>query len=151
MPLKSLVSLHDYPLVTCLPEEFLDEIVDHMIESERNAVLVQEPGNKTVGILTDHDLLRALHSCQTKAGKLENEQARDWMTEQVIMTDVSTKLGEALRLLGKYQIHHLVLTDKGLPVGVVNIRDILTKIHDDDVLEMNVLRDMAIFSHGAAA
>ena len=146
MPLESLISLHEYPLVTCRPDEFLDEIVELMVTSNRNAVLVQETGNKTLGILTDHDLLKAMNDTQNQARRIENEHAGDWMSTEVITTDISTKLSAALNLMGKHQIHHLVLTDGGSPVGIINIRDILSKIHDNDILELNVLRDMAISS-----
>jgi len=58
MSLKSIVSPQQKPLIRCLPTDFIDEAIAMMIEGERNAIAVIEAGNKLVGILTDHDVIR---------------------------------------------------------------------------------------------
>ena len=151
MSVQSLISFHEFPIITCPPDEFMDEVVDQMTDCGRGAILVQNSDNKTLGIITAHDIMRALNDTQHKGRHLSNEHAKDWMSSQVVTCPISKKLSEALNLMGKHKIHHLVLTEHGTPVAIVNIRDLLVKIHDNDLLEINVLRDMALLVRGSQA
>lgn len=151
MSVLSLITSHEFPIISCLPDEFMDRVVDQMTKCGRGAILVQTPDRKTVGIITAHDIMRAVTDTQNRRRHLANELAKDWMTPKVVTCPIDTKLGEALNLMGKHKVHHLVLTEQGAPVAIVNIRDLLVKIHDNDLLEINVLRDMALLVRGSQA
>ena len=129
----------------------MDEAISLMVESHRNAIAVIENETNLKGILTDHDVIRAVHSRQSKGGSISQDHVKDWMSADVITCDVEAKYTDALKLMGKHSIRHLILTDKGLPMATVSIRDILSKIHQNDELEVSVLRDIAIASRAAFA
>jgi len=63
----------------------------------------------------------------------------------------ATKLTESLRIMGKHKIRHLVVKEDGRAVAIVSIRDVLSQIHHNDELEVNVLRDIALASRGIIA
>jgi len=151
MSLKSIVSLEQKPLIRCLPTDFIDEAIAMMIEAGRNAIAVMEAGNKLVGILTDHDVIRAVHDAQSKGGSVSNLIVIDWMSPNVVTCPLDTKLTDSLRTMGKHKIRHLVVKDNGLAVAIVSIRDVLSQIHHNDELEVNVLRDIALASRGIIA
>jgi signal-transduction protein with cAMP-binding, CBS, and nucleotidyltransferase domain len=53
--------------------------------------------------------------------------------------------------MGKHKIRHLVVTEADRAIAIVSIRDVLSQIHHNDELEVNVLRDMALASRGIIA
>lgn len=149
MSVKTAFKTDENKLTRCLPTDFLDEAIAVMIDAGRNAVAVIESGNHLAGILTDHDVIRAVHACQSKRKDISCEHVSDWMSKKVITCPIDTKLTGALKIMGKNHIRHLIVTDQNLPVALVSIRDILSKIHQNDELEVNVLRDIAMMSRAA--
>lgn len=144
MSIKSLINADVTHLTRCMPDDFLDEAIAKMVNANRNAIAVMDGADHLCGILTDHDIIRAVHDLQNKARAIEHEHVSNWMTNRVITCDVKTKLSTALQLMGRNKIRHLILTENALPVAIASIRDILAKIHEDDELEANVLRDIAV-------
>ena len=151
MSLKSIIATDKKPLIHCMPSDFIDEAMSMMIDAGRNAVAVMERGNQLRGILTDHDIIRAVHDAQSKKQDIAALQIQDWMTSKVITCSVDTKLTESLSLMGKHKIRHLVVTEADRAIAIVSIRDVLSQIHHNDELEVNVLRDMALASRGIIA
>lgn len=49
----------------------------------------------------------------------------DWMTSNVVTIDETAKLPEALTLMGRHEVRHLVVVDDGTVLGVVSERDLL--------------------------
>ena len=148
MSLTTLIQTHKLSLNKCRPDDFLDEAVDVLTKSNVNALAVFEGENKLVGILTDSDIIRAAHANQQTAGTLGSEHVFNWMTNNVVTCPFETSLGQALNIMAKNKIRHLVAHDEATKKTVViSIRDVLTSLHEEDVLEKNILRDLA---HGAA-
>lgn len=118
----------DIPI--CSPGEFLDEALDIMVNGKNSAVLIVDSNNNLVGILTDDDVIRAVHSRCEHGDSIVREHVYDWMTIDPITTDISTSLDEALALMTKHQIRHLIVTDKGKLKGVIGVSDVLTALHE---------------------
>lgn len=135
-------------LLYCSPEDELLDVVCDLVNNNANAIAVLDHEDNLVGILTDYDIMRALANAR---GDLTGFVAREWMTEKVIACNFDTKLTAALKMMGKYGIRHLVVTDCGVPVAILGIREVLAKIHEQDELEINVLRDVAIAVRGSLA
>ncbi|GGX56338.1 histidine kinase [Litorimonas cladophorae] len=143
MSLRSVIRQNPNPLPVALPHDFLDEVVSKMVETGRNAVIVMESGTILRGIITDHDIIRAVHKTQSLGRSIESSKASDWMSHNVVTCDVSAKLNEVLKLMGRHKIRHIVAMDAGKPTAIISIRDILSKMHEQDELEVKVLRDLA--------
>ncbi|UAB91115.1 CBS domain-containing protein (plasmid) [Ruegeria sp. SCSIO 43209] len=108
-----------------------------LLEVNALAVLKDE---KLVGIITDHDVLL----CLADSGSSFYEQTvDDWMTEKPITCATGSKLSTALNLMAKHDIRNLVVTQRGEPYSVVSSKEILARIHEEDELELKVLRDKA--------
>jgi CBS domain-containing protein len=54
----------------------------------------------------------------------EHAQLSEIMTRKVITVDISERVEEALRLMIKYDVGSVVVTDKEKPVGIITERDI---------------------------
>ncbi len=139
MTVKTLFSAANYNLATCFPDTPLKDVVDDMVQRKENAVCVINEDKSLAGIVTDHDVMRALAK---NHGKLDDATVASWMTSHVITCDCDTKLSAALKLMGRHKIRHLIAVENNRPVAIIGIRAALAKIHEDDEMEINVLRDI---------
>jgi CBS domain-containing protein len=138
-------------LVSCSPSNFIDEAIETMISKKKNAVAVVNPEGLIVGILTDHDVMRALYGQQDTCGTVYNEHVEKWMTSKVITASPDMSISEALDLMGKHHIRHLVVATDGKPVAIISVRDILRTLHEEKTLENSILRDIAIAARASVA
>ena len=144
MSVGALVNSDGKTLSMCLPGSFLDEAIEIMVKGGKNAIAVVQANGKLAGILTDHDVIRAVYARQVGGNSIDSEHVVDWMTGKVITCTPETKLTAALNLMGKHQIRHLVVVEEEMPIAIVSIRDVLRKLHEMDELEVSVLRDLAM-------
>ena len=146
MSVKSLINTSTRQLLSCHPSDYLDEALDKMVNTNQSAIAVIDSGNALRGVLTNTDIIRAVHRQQGQARGIEHETVSDWMNSHVTTCELDTKLTAALTLMGRHKIRHLVITDKKNPIAIVSLQELLGKIHEHDELEINVLRDIAIAS-----
>jgi signal-transduction protein with cAMP-binding, CBS, and nucleotidyltransferase domain len=112
-----------------------------MVDLGLNALAVIGEDDELCGIITDHDVMRGLVA---NKGQLANDNVSNWMTRKVITCNAGEKPDAALRVMGRHKIRHLILMENHKPIGILGIRDLLSKVHADDELAMNVLRDMSV-------
>ncbi|KNG94608.1 hypothetical protein ATO11_04175 [Pseudaestuariivita atlantica] len=108
-----------------------------------NALAVVDDG-KLAGIITDHDIIRALADTGADLGEI---RVSEWMTPDVKTCTPDSKLSDALNIMARYGIRHLVVVEGDAPVAVLGARDVLTRIHENDELQLRVLQDIARISH----
>lgn len=119
-----------------------------MVSAEVNAICAVGADGELVGILTDHDIIRALND---GGGSLGHARVRDWMSSNIIRCDIGTSLEKALKIMGSFRIRHIVILDGDRAVAVVGVREILHDLHRNDEIEKAVLRDMARAARIASA
>jgi CBS domain-containing protein len=83
-----------------------------------SALIVE--GGRAVGIFTERDVLRALASDFDAAKDLVER----WMTRDPVGVEASTDVRDALALMLERGFRHLVVTDTGVLVGIVSLRDL---------------------------
>ena len=70
---------------------------------------------------------------------LEHAQLSEIMTRKVITVDISERVEEALRLMVKFDVGSVVVTDQEKPVGIVTERDITrSALRGDSLLKLPV-------------
>ena len=142
MTIQSLLGPDIPPLLACSPDDHLMTAVSRLVGDSANAIAVTGPAGQLVGILSDQDIIRALY---TGGGTVTTAKVEDWMTRNVITVTPETRLDAAVKIMGRHRIRHVVVADeKRRPLAVVGVRAILKSLHEQDELEMNVLRDIAI-------
>lgn len=151
MNLQTLMKQKSLSLVSCSPSNFIDEAIETMISKKKNAVAVTDTAGLIIGILTDHDVMRALYGQQDTCGTVYNEHVEKWMTSKVITASPDMSISEALDLMGKHHIRHLVVATDGKPVAIISVRDILRTLHEEKTLENSILRDIAIAARASIA
>ncbi len=112
-----------------------------------NALAVIDEGT-LVGIVTDHDIIR----CLADSGPdFSAQSVKDWMTEKPLTCTSETKLTDALKLMAGRGIRHLPVIEDGTAKTVISSKELLTRIHENDELEIGVLRDLARGGQAALA
>jgi CBS domain-containing protein len=104
-----------------------------------NALAVVED-DLLIGIITDHDIIRCLAD---SGDDFRDQLVQDWMTEKPVTCMAGTKLTAALKLMAGRGIRHLPVLENGRPKAVISSKELLTQIHENDELEISVLRDLA--------
>ncbi|MHA3916728.1 CBS domain-containing protein [Halovulum sp. GXIMD14793] len=136
---SALLTSNGAPFFTT-PDENLYDFAGRLLEREIFGAIVRDRDGDVVGVVTEHDMVREAFERNAHLYDITVEQA---MTENAVVCQANAGLAEALTLMGKHRIRHLVVKDGSDVLGFVSIKDILQKIHADEQMEISVLRDMA--------
>jgi arabinose-5-phosphate isomerase len=118
-------------------ETIREVFIKHTIEGRRSgAILITNENGILTGIFTDSDLARLFEK--------HNEHKLDSKIINVMTTSptavlTGTKMFDAIDLMGKKRISELpVITNKGIPIGLIDITDILGIIPESNsILHQN--------------
>ena len=92
-----------------------------MRDQSVSALLVLGENRTLLGILTERDITRFFAS-EAYASAATVHAA---MTADVITCTLDHEVSEILRTMSTSNIRHLPVTDRGQPVGILNLRDIV--------------------------
>ncbi|MBL4871933.1 MAG: CBS domain-containing protein [Rhodobacteraceae bacterium] len=125
----------------CTGNMTLFQAAERIADFDVNALAVVGDDGSVLGIVSDHDIIRALVKTD---GQLKDVLVEVYMSTPVVTCDEDTSLSNAMKLMGKHSIRHLVIIREGLFVRVLTIKDLLEKMHSNDEIEVNVLRELAL-------
>jgi arabinose-5-phosphate isomerase len=103
------------------PDTNLAECIVKMTEARMGAVVVCEEGT-VKGIITDGDLRRRLSDGMEG---LDRVKARDIMTAEPKTMDQEKLAVEAVNVINKFRINHVIATNQGKFAGIVHIQDFM--------------------------
>ena len=105
------------------PADTVRTALQMMADKDIGLVVVLEQG-RLAGVVSERDCARRV----LLAGKSADTTAvSEVMVRDVVTVDMSYAFADCLRLMHQHRIRHLVATDKGAPVAVVSIRDLLSE------------------------
>lgn len=104
----------DLPAVS--PQDNLCDVARQMRGRGVKALPVCEQ-DELVGIITDWDLAMAL----AESSSPSDATAADRMTSDVVTAGPATSFSEALALMGRHQIHHLIVAEEGRFAGMLHM------------------------------
>jgi CBS domain-containing protein len=81
-------------------------------------------GGSAAGIFTERDILRALASDFDAA----HHPVADWMTHDPVTVEAGTDVAVARDLMLERGFRHLPVTDDGVLVGIVSLRDLSSSV-----------------------
>jgi CBS domain-containing protein len=108
-------------------------LVNHGIGS----VLVKE-GDKTLGILTERDILRVL---DRDPAALEELTVGEAMTHELIVAVPDDDVSYVMEILTKNRIRHLPVMVDGTIQGIISIGDVVNALRRETESENRYLRD----------
>jgi CBS domain-containing protein len=119
-------------LLALPPEATVREAARRMREANVGAVLVVADDGRLAGIFTERD---GLFRVVAEGKDPDATPLSQVMSRTLITVAAATPVTEALHLMHDGGFRHVPVVEKGIPVGVVSIRDALgdelTRFHDE--------------------
>lgn len=104
------------------PDDSVSEAARRMSEHGIGSLLVVDERGKTVGILTERDIIAKVIGRSTPP---DGTQVDAVMTRKVVACTLGTTITRAEQVMAEHGIRHMPIIDNGTPVGMVSTRDIL--------------------------
>ncbi|MFE7760225.1 cyclic nucleotide-binding/CBS domain-containing protein [Streptomyces sp. NPDC057438] len=108
-------------VLTIGPDHTLRQAAALMSARRIGAAVVLDPDAGGLGILTERDVLNSVGLGQSP----DAERAHAHTTTDVVFATPSWTLEEAARAMTHGGFRHLIVLDKGAPIGIVSVRDII--------------------------
>lgn len=116
-------SIYHPRVVTAQADERLAAAAARMQDSQVRSLVVID-GRRFAGILTEHDLARAV----AEGAEAELATAGEYMTEQPATVALDTDVREAALLMLELDCRHLPVVHAGGVVGMVSLRDLVSNV-----------------------
>jgi CBS domain-containing protein len=141
---KSVKDLMHKSLITCPPETSLGQVATILTEHHVHALIVAEQDEPPLGLISDFDLLAGewLSVDQESLDTMRRMTARDLMTYPIESIDAETPIETAATKMVEKQIHRMLVTENGSPVGVISISNFLASIAAQEKANRESLRDV---------
>ena len=101
------------------PEETLRSAAVALREARTGLAIVDVDPNG--GVLTERDVLRAI----AESADLDGTAVRDYMTPDPIAVEPESEIDAACDLMISHGVRHLLVSEGGSLVGVLNMRDVV--------------------------
>lgn len=124
-------------IISVREDQTILEALKILAEHRIGAVMVKNASGRIVGVLSERDIVRALPHAD---GKLRSQKVSSIMTREVITCKKSDSLEAVMEIMTKNRIRHLPVLDKGKPVGVISIGDVVKERISDAVHEAEALK-----------
>jgi CBS domain-containing protein len=129
--MKKLVRDLMHPgLITCHPQATLGQVSVLLTENHVHALFVTGPDGKPVGIISDYDLLAGewLSQDTQSLATMRSLSAADMMSSPIDSVEAGVTLDVAVHALIEKDINRLLVTEQGVPVGVISTSDFVASI-----------------------
>lgn len=131
-------------LITCPPETSLGQVAALLTEHHVHALIVAEQDDHPLGLISDFDLLAGewLSVDQESLDTMRRMTARDLMTFPIEAIDADTPIEAAANKIVEKQIHRMLVTENGNPVGVISISNFVASIAARENAKRESVRDV---------
>ncbi|HEY5269441.1 MAG TPA: CBS domain-containing protein [Anaerolineales bacterium] len=129
--MKKLVRDLMHPgLFTCRPDATLGKVSVLLTQHHVHALIVSEHDGRPIGIISDYDLLAGewLSADSQSLATMRNLTAGELMSFPIDRIEASMLLGVAAHMLIEKDINRLLVTEKGVPVGIISTSDFVSSI-----------------------
>ena len=131
-------------LLTCLPSTSLGQVAALLNEQQIHALVIAEQIDNPLGIISDFDLLAGewLSVDEESLSIMRRLTARDLMTFPIEMVEAGIPVSEAAARMDKKDIHRMLVTDGGKPVGIISISDFVAGIAAQEPVRRETVGDV---------
>ncbi|WP_324594317.1 CBS domain-containing protein [Accumulibacter sp.] len=116
-------------IISCAPDETVGAVAKIMVGNEIHAVVVMDAQGAAVGVVSQTDMVLARQG--RTPDQARSLRASEVMTPGCATCDADMLLSDAVSLMTGRRMHRLVVTEKGQPVGVISMTDVVRKIIGD--------------------
>ena len=136
--------LMHHDLITCLPATPLGQVAALLNQHHIHALVVANQDGEPLGIISDFDLLAAewLSVDEESLNTMRKMTAGDLMTSPIESVGVGMTVQEAARHMADRDIHRMLVTDQGKPLGIISISDFVAGIAEQAPLKRESVGDV---------
>jgi CBS domain-containing protein len=122
MKLSAILTAKGTDVTTISPESTVSQLVALLTKHGIGAVVVSRDGQTITGIVSERDVVRAMHHGHA----MLHEPVSEIMTTQVFCAPMDADVDELMHLMTDRRFRHVPITDEdGYLLGIVSIGDIV--------------------------
>lgn len=147
MLISKILEHGDDAAATVGPNDSAHDVAVFLAERKIGAAVVTGDDGEIVGIVSERDIVRAFAKHETL---LKEQPVKSLMTSPVVTCSPDTKVADVAQLMDSHDIRHMPVVEGTRLIGVVSIRDIVTRrllVLETDV---EVLRSQLLDQPGLA-
>ncbi len=131
-------------VLTCRPNATLGQVATLLTQHHIHALIVADRDGHPLGVISDFDLLAGewLAVDAESLATMRKLTAADLMSSPVDTVESSTTLCEAAHILVEKDVNRLLVTEKGLPVGIISISDFVASIAKEEKPRRETVADV---------
>ena len=111
------------PIITEDGDTIVTKIAEDMDELDVGSIVITTEG-KPAGIITERDIALKVLLKDRRASEVK---AKEIMASPLVTIESETSVDEACKLAARKRIKRLPVVENGMLVGIVSIRDLLTR------------------------
>jgi predicted transcriptional regulator len=119
-------------ILTCRPDATLGQVAIMLTQHHVHGLIVADRDGRPLGVITDFDLMAGewLSGDPQSLEVMRKMTAGELMSTPIDTIDIDAQASDAARIMREKVIRRVVVTDKGKPVGVISVSDIISSIAD---------------------
>lgn len=122
---KRVVEIMISPVATCLPGQGIKRTAQQMSRWDVSSVVVTAPNGKPVGIVTEKDLVTKVLSREEDEEEEEPHFVFQIMSQDLKSVKSSDFVYQALLIMVKHQVKHVVVEEKGQLMGIITMKELV--------------------------
>jgi CBS domain-containing protein len=134
-------------LITCRVDASLGDVARLFLQHRIHGAFVSDPSGEIVGVISDTDLLSGewLGTSAERLAVMREMTAQQLMSSPVVTIDADADASGAVERLQTHEVSRLLVTDRGEPVGVLSIADLVAAVRPGPA-QRDTVRD--VMSYG---
>lgn len=131
-------------LLTCSSEATLGQVASLLTQYHIHALVVVDHENHPEGIISDYDLLAGewLSAEPQGLATMRRVTAGELMSSPIETVEAETPIKTAAHILVEKDIHRLLVTEKGIPLGVISTSDFVSSIAREEKPRRETVADV---------
>lgn len=131
-------------LITCPPGASLGHVAALLNEHQVHALIVANHASQPLGIISDFDILAGewLSVDEESLSAMRTLSAHDLMTKPIETVEADTPVNEVAKRMTEMDIHRLLVTEDGRPVGIISISDFVAGIAAQEPVRRQTVGDV---------
>lgn len=138
MHVSSILKTKGNRVETTRPETTVADIVKTLTEKSIGALVVCDPKGKTMGIISERDLV---HAMAEHGAAVLSKTVGELMTPDVVSCSPEDDLKHVMEMMTVRRFRHMPVMVDGELKGLVSIGDVVKYRLEEQELEVNVLKD----------
>jgi CBS domain-containing protein len=138
MHVKDVLAHKGAAVATVTPLALITEVIAALAEHHVGALVVTSDGRQIEGIVSERDVVRALHS---RGAELLDTQVREIMTVNVLTSSPDDEVRSLAKTMTEKRFRHMPVVVDGALAGIVTIGDIVKNRLDELETEHDQLVD----------